>query len=304
MKLQTLKYFCVLAEELHFRRAAERLAISQPPLSLAIRLLEEDLGTPLFVRNSKMVELTSAGAAFLFDAREILDRVARSQDRVRAIGSGAQGRLDIGITGSLLYREVTAILQHFRRAAPDVAVVLHELSTAEHLDKLGRRQLDAAFVQGASAPSPLQAMALADDQYVICLPEAHPLASARSVRLAQLAGESFIMFSRQSAPANHDNLIAIFSRAGIHPKIVHSARVWLTIVSMVGEGLGVALAPRSLAKSGMTGVRFVPLAGPAEAASAMLVWNPGAGSRLLELFLESARQTLQTRKKKPQATGR
>jgi DNA-binding transcriptional LysR family regulator len=212
MKLHYLRYFCVLAEELHFHRAADRLAISQPPLSAAIKALEEELGAQLLRRNSKMVELTAAGAAFLVEAREILERVNRAGDIVRASEEGVRGRIDLGISGSLLYREVPKVLERFQSALPTVDVVMHELSSAEQVEKIGRRQLDAGFLHASHVASPLASLPLASDQYVLCLPERHPLAARKSVDLRNFAGERFVMFSREAAPSNHDNVIDLQQR--------------------------------------------------------------------------------------------
>lgn len=292
MKLQFLKYFCVLAEELHFRRAADRLAISQPPLSTAIRLLEEELGVQLLVRNSKMVQLTPAGTAFLVEAKEILERVARVGSVVRAIDGGAHGRLDIGIAGSMLYREAPAIFERFKREVPSVDLVLYELYTTEQIDKLLRRQLHAAFIQASVLPATLASIPLRNDVFVACLPEQHPLADQATLDLHALADESFVMFSRESAPASHDHVIGIFSQAGIHPRTVHRARIWMTVVAMVANGCGVALVPQSLSRTKIGGVRFVPLAGLPTTAPALLAWNPGFVPLPLEKFLASAAATI------------
>ena len=241
MKLQFLRYFCVLAEELHFRRAADRLAISQPPLSMAIRALEEELGAQLLVRNSKMVQLTPAGAAFLVEAKEILERVARVGSVVRAIDGGLHGRLDIGLAGSMLYREIPVILERFKREVPSVEVVLYEFAApTEQIEKLMRRQLHAAFIQASVLPAPLASLPLRNDVFVACLPEQHRLADQESVDLREMVDEPFVMFSRESAPASHDHVIAIFNQAGIHPRTVHSARIWMTVVAMVANGCGIA----------------------------------------------------------------
>ncbi|XAH22027.1 LysR family transcriptional regulator [Xylophilus sp. GW821-FHT01B05] len=292
MKLHYLKYFCVLAEELHFHRAASRLAISQPPLSAAIKCIEEELGAQLLLRNSKMVQLTPAGQAFLVEAREILERVDRVRGIVRAVDEGVHARLDIGMAGSLMYREVPDILARFRCEAPHVDVVLHELATVEQIDKLLRKQLHAAFVHGAVMPPQLAALPLRDDVFVLCMPEDHPHAGDAEVDLRHLAHEPFVMFSREGAPANHDNVIAIFSRAGFHPRTVHRARVWLTIVAMVAQGSGVALVPRSLANARVAGVRFVPFKGETTIAPARLAWNPDGAPPALLRFLETATHTI------------
>jgi DNA-binding transcriptional LysR family regulator len=292
MKLHSLRYFTVLAEELHFGRAASRLAITQPPLSAAIKVLEDELGVQLLRRNSKHVALTPAGAAFLDEARQILDRVARAGQTAKAVARGIRGRLDIGMAGSLVYRGVPAVVQAFGQTMPEVDVVLHEMSTAEQLQALLHGRLDAGFINTASVPPPLAHHALVDDDFVLVLPEAHPRARARALDLAALADERFVMFSREVSPANYDNVIAVFSRAGIHPRTVHAARQWLTIVAMVAQGLGVSLVPRSLAQSRVAGVRFVPLRGGSVAAPAMLVWHPGRSSGALLGFVDTAAQRL------------
>ena len=293
MKLHFLKYFCVLGEELHFHRAADRLAISQPPLTAAIKSLEAELGVQLLVRNSKMVELTSAGAAFLVEAREILDRVSRASDFVRAFDEGVRGRLDLGLSGSLLYREVPEIIARFRDEMPTIDVVIHELSTSEQIDKLLRRQLDAGFLHGSQIVEQLKAMPLKDDQFVLCLPDKHPMAERTIVDMRDFAEERFVMFSREAAPSNHDNVIAIFSHFGIHPRTVHLARTWMTIIAMVANLGGVALVPRSLSRTGFDGVRFVPFHDEQNAAPALLVWNPSSASNGLERFIQCAARLIE-----------
>lgn len=288
MKLHYLKYFCVLAEELHFHRAADRLAISQPPLSAAIKSLEQEVGVQLLRRNSKVVELTPAGAAFLAEAHGILEHVSRASSLARAFDEGVEGRLDIGLSGSLLYREVPKIISQFQRELPAIEVVLHELSTTDQLDKLMRRQLDAGFLHGTQVSAQLKSLPLKNDEFVLCLPEQHPMAGKKTVDLHDFAGERFVMFSREAAPSNHDNVIALFSNAGIHPRTVHSARTWMTIIALVSQISGVALVPKSLARAKIDGVRFVELRGASGAASAMLTWNPSVASKELSRFVDCA----------------
>lgn len=297
MKLQSLRYFCVLAEELHFGRAAARLAISQPPLSTAIRALEDEVGVKLFERNSKMVQLTPAGAMFLVESREILERVNRVASVARAVEAGLHGRLDVGMTSSLLYRSMPAVLEQFKTEAPAVDVVLHELSTSEQIAKLMRRQLHAAFVQGTTVSPQLQSIPLPNDEFVVCLPEHHPLANQDTLDLRALDEESFIMFSRDSAPASHDHVIGVFSRFDMHPRIAHAARTWMTIVAMVAQGYGVALVPQSMAHTGIHGVRFLHIEGAPSSVPASLVWNAGHVPPALELFLASATKTVRRLKR-------
>ena len=292
MQLRFLKYFAVLCEELHFGRAASRLAITQPPLSAAIKSLEDDLGVQLLVRNSKHVQLTPAGVAFLAEANQILDRVAQARSVVTAVDHGVHGRLEIGITGSLLYSMVPAILASFRSHMPGVEVVLHEMPSVEQLQALMRGQLHAAFINGSSVPSKLKGLPLRDDVFALCVPDNHPLAKHSSVDLRDLADERFVMLSRAAAPARHDEVIASFSQAGIHPQIAHRARSWITVVAMVARDGGVALVPMSLAGAGMVGARFIALAGPPIPAPAMLVWNPTLSAPALATFIDCSAEAV------------
>ena len=292
MKLHFLRYFVVLAEELHFRRAAEKLHITQPPLSKAIQALEQELEVQLLIRDSKRVELTQAGLAFLGEARHILDRVARASKVAKLVAKGMRGRLEIGITGSLIYREIPAIVRQFQIEMPDVDVLLKEMSSADQLSELLRGQIHAGFINGATTPPQLSSLSLGFDEFVVCLSTDHPKANAKKLNLKQLCEERFVMFSREVSPANHDNVIAIFSRAGIHPQTAHAARQWLTIVAMVANGLGVSLVPRTMAKSRVHGVKFIEIEGHQLEAPALLAWNPSYYTPSLGSFVACAEKYL------------
>lgn len=293
MKLHLLRYFVVLAEELHFGRAAERLSITQPPLSSALKALEDELGVRLLERNSKQVALTPAGAAFLGEARLVLDRVASARETARAVAAGLRGRLDVGFTGSMIYRDLPAIVARFSQRLPDIQVHLTELSSSEQTEALQHGRLHAGFLNAVALPEQLACLPLRADPLVCCLPESHPLASQPAVDLKDLAHETFVMFSREVAPANHDNVIAVFSRAGIHPRTRHAARQWLSIVALVGSGMGVALVPASIARAGIAGARLVPICGLEPAAVAALAWPVAAQETpVLAAFIAVAREIL------------
>ena len=292
MKLHYLRYFAALAEELHFGRAAQRLSITQPPLSSAIKGLERDLGTPLFLRDSKRVQLTPAGEAFKDEVLQILDRIDRASHVAKAVAGGLKRRLEIGVTGSLMYREVPAIVKRFEATMPSIELVLRELSSAQQIEELLRGQVGAGFLNASTVPPQLSTLSLADDDFVCCLPKDHPLAQRQSVRLTELATERFVMFARDVAPANYDNVAAIFSRENIHPRTVHATRQWLTVLAMVAQGLGVSLVPRSLKRTSISGVSFVKVSGPRHPSRALLVWNSDHQSAALNSFLLCARHVL------------
>lgn len=298
MRLHRLRYFAVLAEELHFGRAAERLAITQPPLSSAIKALEEALGVQLFERTSRHVALTAAGEAYLAEVRAVLERIDRAAAVAQSVAGGQQGRLDIGFAGSMVFRDLPRIVQAFGQRLPDIELHLSEQSSSELIQSLLHSQLDAAFVNVATVPPALDSLPLAADHFVCCLPVDHALAQQDSVALPELAHESFVMFSRAVAPANHDNVIALFQRAGIHPRTRHAARQWQTVVALVGLRLGVALVPASLARAGLPGVRFVAIQGAPHPTVGVLAWRRGADHPALQTLLACAREQVGTGRKK------
>jgi DNA-binding transcriptional LysR family regulator len=293
MKTHLLKYFVVLAEELHFGRAAQKLSMTQPPLSTAIRQLEEDLEVNLFYRDNKRVRLTPAGSAFLVEAQGILERMERASEIARGAAHGLLGRIDVGFTGSMLYRDLPKVVAAFSEQHPKMEIILHELSTTEQIDALKRRQLQAGFInvkEPASITSGLRYISLKEEPLVCCLPSSHPLARKDGLNLKQLEDEPFVMFAREVAPTNHDNVISTLHRAGVHPKTRHAARQWMTVVGMVGAGMGVALVPGSMRCAQISGTTFVPIRGQRSTASAMLAWNPDQNSFALDAFVRIAQE--------------
>lgn len=290
MRFQVLKYFVVLAEELHFGRAAGKLAITQPPLSTAIKALEEELGVLLFQRSKTSVQLTAAGEAFLLEARNLIVGAERAKSVVKSIDKGMTGRLYVGFGGTLIFRDLLQIVAQFNRQVPDIEIVLHEMPSNEQFKQLTRGQLNAGFAHGPIALPQLKYIPLKADSLAICLPDSHAKAGAKVVRLQDLANDDFIMFERDTNPANHDTVIGMFSRAGIYPRITHYTRNWMTTVSMVSEGAGISIVPSSMARMRMAGVRLIPLAGNPTPAHGMLVWNPAYVNPALKKFINSASQ--------------
>lgn len=289
MELRHLRYFVVLAEELHFGRAARRLSITQPPLSFNIRQLEEDLGARLFERDSKRVALTAAGAAFLREALDILDHAQRARELTRAVSGGRVGRLDIGFTGSMIYRGVPKMVSAFLAEHPRIEVTLRELTTSEQVDALVHGRLDAGFVNASAVPEGLSGEKLVEEPFVCCLPETHPLSRERTVELKRLANEPFVMFAREASPANYDNVISVCTEAGFHPQTRFAVRQWLTIAALVANGLGVALVPKCLARTKLAGARFVPIRDKHARSDALFLWNSRRIVPGLDPFVETVR---------------
>lgn len=276
MKTHLLRYFVVVAEERHFGRAAHKLSITQPPLSVAIKNLEQDLGVALLVRDANRCELTEAGAAFLVEARLILQQIEHAAKVAREVAEGKQGLLRIGVTGSMIYRDLQPILTRFQHLYPRVEITLHEMSTMEQQHALMHGRLHGGFINVHSVLPGLALCPLPDTPLVCCLPLHHRLADADSVDLRDLAQETFVMFSRDVSPANYDNVIACLHKAGIHPHTQHAARQWLTVIALVSIGQGVSLVPACMRQSSLAGVRFVPLRpvrGLSAQSPAAFAWN-------------------------------
>src|SRR3954463_8181806 len=183
MELRHLRYFVAVAEELHFRRAAERLHMSQPPLSQQIRTLEADVGATLLVRNQRRVELTAAGRAYLARARDILAAGEDAAREARRVQRGEVGRLDVGFVGSAMYSVVPELLRAFRERNPDVGLHLRELGTTEPPPGLEDGRLDLGFLRPPGGRPGLTITTVLREPVVAALPEAHPLAAAEAVRV-------------------------------------------------------------------------------------------------------------------------
>lgn len=286
MKTHLLRYFVALAEERHFGRAAKRLCITQPPLSVALKTLEEDLGAVLMQRDAKNVHLTAAGEAFLHEARKVLAQLQRAAEVVRGVAQGQQGRLDIGITGSMIYRQVPEFCRAFRAQRPRLELCLHEMSTHDQLQAIATGQIDCGFLNVGMPATGMQTLSIGSERFVLCLPDSHALASREDIELQELANDTFVMFAREVAPANYDNVIACLHQAGVHPHTRHAARQWLTVAALVSAEQGVALVPECMARVGMNGVRFVPLRGGRVTTPAVLAWRTERVSVVLQAFID------------------
>lgn len=260
--LRQLQYIVVLSEELHFGRAAERLNISQPPLSASIRQLEEDLGVALFERTSRQVRLTAAGRVFAERARRMLEDLQHGTALARAIAASPAGAVRVGFVPSMVFLGLPSILGAFTRACPGVQLELREMNSAAQLDALLEGRLELGFVHQFSLPGEdgLEGFRITRQPFVCCLPADHPLARRESVSLAELGREPLILFARERAPAFHDHVLGLFARAGSQPVVVHHIANWLTIMALVGHGMGVALVPNALAPVVMGRAVIVPLA--------------------------------------------
>lgn len=295
MELRHLRYFIVLAEELHFGNAARRLHITQPPLSFAIRQLEDSLGTRLFVRDSRSVRLTPVGAAFLPEAIRAVAQAQAAEETGRALASGQSGRLRIAFTSSMLYRGMPEILHAFAQHHPGIDVKLVDMTVVEQADALSRRLIDGGFSTRANVAPDLKGTALLPDTFVCCVPEGHWAAAKPRVSLKSLAQEDFVVFARDVTPSGYDHVLSMCLRAGFRPREKAHVRQWITAVVLVSAGFGIAVVPASLEAAELRGVRFVPLEDAETGTSGYFIWNPEAMAPALEHFIAEVSAFLERR---------
>ncbi|MEO8545977.1 MAG: LysR family transcriptional regulator [Burkholderiaceae bacterium] len=253
LDLKSLKCFVVLAEELHFGRAADRLHISQPPLSLKIRTLEAELGLQLFQRTSRRVELTHSGQILLREAKRVLMDAEQLVKLAVSLELGEAGTLAIGFNALLAYRLMPQLVSAFAERYPKVKVTLHEMVSSEQVVALLEHQIDVGLLRPPLPPG-FRSLSLGSEEMVLFLPAKHPLAKQEVVSLASLAGEPMLMFSRGESSYLHNLTMEMCTDAGFAPVVRQETRHIHAIVALVGTGMGVALLPASAGFIHMDGI--------------------------------------------------
>jgi DNA-binding transcriptional LysR family regulator len=265
MELRHLRYFVAVAEECHFGRAAERLHIAQPPLSLQIKQLENELGVTLLNRSTRRVELTAAGMAYLDRARAILAAVAAAGDEAGRVAAGGIGRLAIGFTGSATYELLPTLARVLRAEFPGIELDLKgEMLTPDQVDALHDRTLDIGFLRPPVHARDIDVRLLRREPLIAVLPETHSLAGSDTVRLANLRDEPFITYPSHHRSVVYDAVLDACQRVGFSPAKVQEVAETSTLVAFVAAGLGVALVPASVRHLKITGATYRPLAGTTE----------------------------------------
>jgi DNA-binding transcriptional LysR family regulator len=291
MELRHLRYFVTVAEELHFGRAAQRLHLSQPPLSMQIKALESELGTRLLARTQRRVELTAAGLEFLKDARDILARVAQATEAAQRAGRGETGELTVGFVSIADYNILPPLLREVSARQPGVRLVLREATTDVQLRELTEGRMDVGFVLSPVNDERLKVLPLLREPLVAALPDQHPVARGRGpLPLKRLADSPFILIPRHMAPGLYDNVVGFCRQAGFSPRVEQEAVQMQTVVSLVSAGLGVALIPASLRHLGRTGVVYRPLREASPLTEIAAAWCAHEERPALARFLDAVRR--------------
>ncbi|MEI7968169.1 MAG: LysR family transcriptional regulator [Betaproteobacteria bacterium] len=287
LELRHLRYFLAVAEELHFGRAAERLHIAQPPLSVQVRALEAIVGAPLFYRMQRRVLLTKAGEVLVQEARHLLARASGAIEAARSASRGEIGELAIGFVSTADYNVLPSLLRELRARAPRLRLGLRELTTDVQIRALSDRTIDAGFVMPPVDNPELEYRPVHREPLLVALHENHPLARhAAPIRLADLAGEPFLLFPRQLGPRLYDDIVSFCQRCGFSPRVEQEAVQMQTIISLVSAGIGVALIPASLTNLGRTGVVYKTTVEEAPLTELGVAWRRGECLDTVRLLLE------------------
>ncbi|WP_315703328.1 MULTISPECIES: LysR family transcriptional regulator [unclassified Bradyrhizobium] len=292
VEFRHLRHFIAVAEELHFRRAATRLGMTQPPLSQSIAGLEAALGVELFDRSRRQISLTEAGHAFLGEARLILDAIGRAAAKARAAADGHSGILRLTHVGTASYALLPRLIASYRALFPRVAIDIAERTTASQIEALSRGEADIGLVRMPVPEAPGLRFEIIDSEpFLVALPERHPLSPRDVIGLGELASEPFVMFPAREAPAFYARIISACEEEGFVMNVAQEATEMHTLVSMVAARLGIALVPASLRHLHQPGVVY-RRCDPAPAslrADMALAWRRADPSSVVTAFLEVAR---------------
>jgi len=292
MELAQLRYFVAVAEELSFSRAAERLHMTQPPLSARIRQLEEEMEVLLVERSTRSVRLTPAGEFFLEETQRMLFQLEQSTRAAWRVGNGQIGRLGLGFVPSAANETVPPVLRAFRESFPDVDVSLHEMNPAQLVRALHDGQIDAAFFYLPSGEIPpfgdaaLESRPVSREPLVVALPEGHPLTARRRVDLAELSREPFILVAAHRGSGLRDTILEQCRCSGFMPDVIQEATLIQTIGGLVASGVGVALVPASLRRLQRTGVAYRSVQGETPVVEMGVIWRRNDPNKVLGSFLE------------------
>ena len=287
--LRQMRQFVAVAEELNFRRAAERLNMSQPPLSQAIQRMEADLGAKLFHRSKRRVMLTRTGEVMLDEAHRLLGQADRAVAHIRDVAGGRKGRIEVGFVLTACYELLPRVTRIFRAANPGIHVELHSMSSAGMITALQENEIDIAFLRpplgGVEHLSMIQVYA---EHLVAMLPDDHPLADRERIELADLTAPLFVMMPTAGWHTTFQTrMISLCQAHGIEPEIVHDP---IYIASMVAAGMGVGIGPQTGQRLQLDGMVFRELGGVPDDLEMELAmaWRTGATSRSALRFAETA----------------
>lgn len=294
--LRKLRQFVVVAEELHFGRAAARLHMTQPPLTQAIQGLEREFGALLFDRTRRSVALSAAGAALLPQAQRLLADADALAPMVKATAAGRRGRLRLGFVSTVGYGELPNWLRSFREAHPDIELSLREATWDVQLQAFAAGDIDAGFVIHAAGgvPPGYESLTISREPMVLALSSADPMASRRRIALKAALSLPLVMYPREIAPSLFDALLGLYSAHRVAPHIAQEAIQMQTIVNLVSAGIGAAWVPEAVMGLQRPGVVYKRIQGPVPLCETSLLWSTNP-SPVVQHFVAHVRKQAQKR---------
>lgn len=271
-KLKDVPALLVLAEELHFGRAAVRLGMPQPQLSQIVQRLEREIGVQIFQRRPA-VRVTPAGEALLVSAGRALTEVASGIATAQAIAKGSDGTVRLGYAPVAMLTALPAGIQSFRATNPRVAVELVEAHSARLWALLSSNLVDVIVSRECRSDPGIETRELSSEHLVVVVPVDHRCARQRSVKLADFLDDDFVFFSEHAAPQYHRSILGACRKAGLEPAIRQRADGWSSILALVANGFGVSLVSQTLSRIGFPGVVFLELDAPCRVSSFWLSWR-------------------------------
>jgi DNA-binding transcriptional LysR family regulator len=290
MELRDLHCFLAVAEELSFTRAAQRLRIAQPALSLRIKQFEKELGASLFTRTKRRVALSDGGAAMLPRARQILSASEDAARAVRMVGEGSSGVLRIGAFYSAIYTVLPPIIRRFAIDYPNVEIQIREAIVTEQLKLLQQGEIDVGIVRLDRVDPDLETIPLRKERFVCALPTDHALAKRPAVALADLVREPVITLDPQYNADFYTATLAAFTGSDLSPRIINKASDMHLVLGLVSAGLGVALVPSSIAEIGHKHILFKRIRNKLPEMTIRLAWRTETVSRITPHFVRAARK--------------
>lgn len=290
LELRHLRYFVAVAQNLHFGKAALHLHIAQPALSQQVKRLEQILGCALFIRTSRSVKLTSAGEVFLSRAQRLLRTVRDDVEEARSIAGGQLGSLKLGFIGSCMLTALPNVLERYRNEYPGVQLQLHESFTSLVIHGLLSGSLDAGFLRDGGSVEGLYSETIFAEPFIAVLPQSHPAARRRNFTLAVLRNDPFVFYSPTAGRLAYDKPLSLCEEYGFRPKIVQEASHWVSILSLIGAGLGVSIAPACVEKIAPPDVICRKLRGVKVSSNIEFAYRSGEDRSVVHSFAAIARR--------------
>ena len=286
LELRHLNYFTVLSKELHYRKAAELLFISQSALSQQIKQLELILDVNLFDRSNKKVQLTEAGSLFKHDVAQLMIRLEKTINNLELYKKGNTGQISIGFVASAMESVLPGIIRRFHNDCPNIKFQLDELNNLEQLKALQHEQLDLGFMRSNHVPDGFICKLVLTETFSIVLPLSHPMNDSNFEDIAQLSKENFILFPNDKSQFYYQQILNMCADHGFSPKVAHRSIHAPTIFRLVESGMGLSIIPSSLAVSDNPNIKFIELKNIPQKTALYAVWKKDNNNPTLPYLLD------------------